>query len=86
MPHHFEKRPPTAKEYLDTYELWSKMLIENAKRIEDSAECRIYINKNIGSAPLEELLARAIDCIYDLTGDSLFRDQAKKSLERRSHD
>ena len=87
MPHHFEKRPPTVKQYTETYELWSKMLIENAKRIEDSSECRIFLNKNTKTAPWDELLIRAVECIYDLTGDELFLKQVTRDInERRKED
>ena len=83
MPHHFEKRPPTVKQYTEAYERWTEQLQENAKRIEDSADARIYLTKNAATAPLQELLIRAVDCIYDLTGDSQFRDQVRKTIEKR---
>lgn len=86
MPHHFEKRPPTVKQYTESYERWTAELRENAKRIEDSSDCRVYLIKNAAKAPMDELLIRAVDCIYDLTGDSQFRRQVIDEIERRKNE
>ena len=83
MPHKFEKRPPTVKQYTEAYKHWSKQLHENAVRIEDSTDARIFLTKNAASAPMETLLIRAVECIYDLTGDSQFRDQVIRDIGRR---
>jgi len=77
---------PTIKEYTDNYVRWSEMLRVNADRIIRSSETRKQIMRHASSAPLDELLKEAVDCIADLTGDTLFRDQVITSLERRAHD
>ena len=86
MPHHFEKRPPTVKQYTEAYERWSEELRQNFQRIEDSSECRKYLVKNADDAPMEDLLIAAVNCIYDLTGDSQFKRQVTEAIERRRHD
>lgn len=85
MPHYFEKRPPTVQQYTRNYQIWTEELRKNAERIADSSECRKYLIKNAESAPMDELLIRAVECIYDLTGDSQFRDQVIRQIERRTH-
>ena len=57
----------------------------NVEVMMDSSECRKYLVKNAESAPMDELLIRAVECIYDLTGDSQFRDQVIRQIERRTH-
>lgn len=86
MPHKFENRPPTIQQYTEAYNRWSKELMNNAERIKDSSECRKYLTKNAHSAPLEDLLIAAVNCIYDLTGDSQFRRQVIEDIERRRND
>lgn len=83
MPHHFEKRPPTIQQYTEAYERWSEELRKNFQRIEDSSECRMYLVKNAKTAPMADLLIAAVNCIYDLTGDSQFRRQVIEDIERR---
>lgn len=75
---------PTIKQYTDNYERWTASLRENARRIEDSTYCRAYLTQNAATAPWDELLKAAVTCIYDLTGDSQFRDQVIKQIERRT--
>lgn len=75
---------PTIKQYTDNYDRWTAQLRENARRIEDSSVCRVYLTKNAATAPWDELLKAAVTCIYDLTGDSQFRDQVIKQIERRT--
>lgn len=84
MPHQFEKRPPTIKQYTAMFELWSEQTRKNAERIKDSSECRKFLIKNSDSAPLQDLILAAVRCIYDLTGDEQFLKQVTKSIERRS--
>ena len=86
MPHKFEKRPPTIQQYTEAYNRWSRESIENFRRIEDSSECRKYLVKNAESAPMDELLIAAVNCIYDLTGDSQFRRQVIEEIERRKNE
>lgn len=75
---------PTIKEYTDNYVRWREMLQRNADRIRRSSETRKAIIRGAESAPLVELLKEAVECIADLTGDTLFRDQVLGGLERRS--
>lgn len=75
---------PTIKQYTENYDRWTAQLRENARRIEDSSVCRVYLTKNTATAPWDELLKAAVTCIYDLTGDSQFRDQVIKQIERRT--
>lgn len=86
MPHNFENRPPTVKQYTEAYNRWSRELMNNAERIKDSSECRKYLTKNARTAQLEDLLIAAVNCIYDLTGDSQFRRQVIEDIERRRND
>ena len=83
MPHKFEKRPPTVKEYTENYKRWSEQLRENARRITESSECRKFLVKNAATAPLEDLLIEAVLCIYDLTGDEQVRKQVISTIEER---
>ena len=85
MPHHFEKRPPTIQQYTEAYERWSEELKKNFQRREDSSECRKYLVKNAKTAPMADLLKAAVNCIYDLTGDSQFRDQVIRDIDERRH-
>ena len=58
-----------------------EMLQNEAKRIADSTEARVWLNKNVGSAPAEECLKVALRCIYDLTGDHAMLSDIKKVNE-----
>ena len=73
----------TAKQYTETYERYTRMLQKNAERIVKSSETRKYLIKNSTEAPLVELLAQAVNCIADLTGDECFRKEVINNLERR---
>lgn len=86
MPHKFDKRPPTIQQYTEAYNRWSRESIENFKRIEASSECRKYLVKNAKDAPMSDLLIAAVNCIYDLTGDSQFRDQVIAEIERKKNE
>jgi hypothetical protein len=55
-----------------------EMLQNEAKRIADSTEARVWLNKNVSSAPAEECLKVALRCIYDLTGDHAMLSDIKK--------
>ena len=74
---------PTIKQYTDNYVRWREMLRQNAERIARSSEVRIRLNKNAESAPLDELLVLAVNCIADLTNDEAFRTQVIEKIERR---
>lgn len=58
-----------------------EILHDEAKRIADSTEARVWLNKNVGSAPAEECLKVALRCIYDLTGDHAMLSDIKKVNE-----
>ena len=75
---------PTIKEYTDNYVRWREMLLQNAERIARSSEVRTALNKDADSAPLDELLIMAVNCIADLTNDEAFRTQVIEKIERRS--
>lgn len=68
----------TATQYTRIYEAHQRMLHDEAKRIADSTEARVWLNKNVGSAPAEECLKVALRCIYDLTGDHAMLSDIKK--------
>ena len=59
---------------------------KNVEIMINSSECRKYLTKNARTAPLEDLLIAAVNCIYDLTGDSQFRRQVIEDIERRRND
>ena len=69
--------------YTKTYALFRNICEDEQKRIKDSSECRKYVLKNIKSADCQTLIKAMANCIYDLTGDSVFRDQVCQELERR---
>ena len=74
---------PTIKEYTDNYVRWREMLLQNAERIARSSDVRSTLNKAADSAPLDELLILAVNCIADLTNDEAFRTQVIEKIERR---
>ena len=69
--------------YTKTYALFRDICEDEQERIKDSSECRKFVLKNIRSADYQTLIKKMANCIYDLTGDSLFRDQIYQELERR---
>ena len=72
--------------YTKTYALFRDICEDEQERIKDSSECRKYVLKNIKSADYQTLIKKMANCIYDLTGDSLFRDQVYQELGRRQHE
>lgn len=72
--------------YTKTYALFRAICEDEQERIKDSSECRKYVLKNIKSADCKTLIKAMAACIYDLTGDSLFRDQVYQELERRQNE
>lgn len=76
----------TAKQYTNSYERYTEMLLRDAERIEQSSETRKYLMKRSADAPLEELLLEAVECISELTGDLILPKQVKRNLERRKHE
>lgn len=57
----------TATQYTRTYDQWIEMLHQEAKRIADSTEARVWLNKN--AAVDRQTVEMALQCIGDLTGD-----------------
>lgn len=57
----------TATQYTRTYEAHQRMLHDEAKRIANSSEARVWLNKN--AAIDKETVEKALSCIGDLTGD-----------------
>ena len=76
---------PTIKEYTDNYVRWREMLLQNAERIARSSDVRSTLNKDADSAPLDELLIMAVNCIANLTSDEAFRIQVIEKIRRRSN-
>ena len=73
----------TTKQYTDNYNRWSEMLRKNSEMLSASSECRKLLTKNIDSADPLDLLQEAVNCIYDLTGDSCFLREVTAGIERR---
>ena len=73
----------TTKQYTETYNTWKRQLMENADRIIKSSECRKTLIKNADTADVLDLLQEAVNCIYDLTGDTVFLKTVTRSIERR---
>lgn len=73
----------STKQYTDTYNTWKRQLMENADRIINSSECRKTLIKNADTADVLDLLQEAVNCIYDLTGDTVFLKTVTRSIERR---
>lgn len=69
----------TANQYTRTYEAHQKILHEDAKRINASADARAFLMKNLQTGDAEELLGVAVVCIADMTGDKTLI----KALRRR---
>lgn len=63
----------TLTQYTRTYEAAQEMLRDEAQRIARSSETRSWLMKNIGKAPEQEVIRRAVECIADLTGDTTLR-------------
>lgn len=63
----------TPTQYTRTYEAHQRVLHDEAKRIARSGETRSWLMKNIGKAPEQEIITRAVECIADLTGDECLR-------------
>lgn len=69
----------TITQYTRTYEAHQRVLQDEAKRIARSSTTRSWLMKNIGTAPDDEVIKRAVECIADLTGDQTLA----KALVRR---
>lgn len=69
-------------QYERTHEAHKRILREESIRIARSSDTRSWLMKNIGEAPEQEVIRRAIECIADLTGDECLRKKAKSKLPR----
>lgn len=67
------------------YSHWSEILKDEQERIKASSEARKVLIKDIETADPWELLETACGCIYDLTGDTIFRDVTKKKIKQRKN-
>ena len=76
----------TATQYTRTYEAAQEMLRDEAQRIARSSETRSWLMKNIGKAPDQEVIKRAVECIADLTGDTTLRKRVDDDLPRVCQD
>ena len=70
----------TATQYTRTYEKHQELLQSEAKRIADSTEARVWLNKS--AAVDRQTVEMALQCIGDLTGDYT----AVKNFGRRTDD
>lgn len=72
--------------YTKTYALFRDICEDEQERIKNSSECRKFVLKNISKADPYEIIKALVTCIYDLTGDSVFRDQVINETERKQHE
>ena len=68
----------TPTQYTRTYEAHQRVLHNEAQRIARSGETRAWLMKNIGKAPEQEVIKRAVECIADLTGDECLRKRVSE--------
>lgn len=73
------------REYTKSLVLFRELNKAEQDRIKNSSECRKFVIKNIASADYQTLIKAMTTCIYDLTGDSVFKDQVYQELERRQN-
>lgn len=73
----------TVKQYNEAYARYQKILRDYNEKIEHSSECRKTLIKNADTADVLDLLQEAVNCIYDLTGDTVFLKTVTRSIERR---
>jgi hypothetical protein len=72
----------TITQYTRTYEAYQRILHDEAKRIAASTTERAYLMKNLKDGDSEELLAVAVSCISNMTGDGTLL----KALGRRQYE
>ena len=76
-------RPELTEEDLrNDYARYQNMLREEAKRIMQSSEARKYIIQNLLTADPYDLLSKACECIYDMTGDTYFERHTREMIEK----
>lgn len=72
----------TATQYTRTHEAHQQILHDEAQRIARSSDTRSWLMKNIGIAPDQEVIKRAVECIADLTGDTVLRKKVKHGTDQ----
>ena len=72
----------TPTQYTRTYEAHQRVLLSEAVRIAKSTDERAYLMKHLADGDAEELLAVAVNCISNMTGDGTLL----KALGRRQHE
>lgn len=75
----------TPEDLIKNYEHYEKLLRDEADRIQRSSETRKLLMKNINTGDPLELLEKACECIYELTGDLIFEDAIKRAIEERKN-
>lgn len=73
----------TPEDLIKNHEHYEKLLRDEADRIRHSSETRKLLMKNIKTGDPLELLEKACECIYELTGDLIFEDSIKRAIEER---
>lgn len=79
------KRELTVEDFKAYYSHWSQIMKEDYNRIKASSEARKLLIKNIEHGDPWELLEIACECIYDLTGDLVFRDSTKTKIQKNKN-
>lgn len=67
----------TPTQYTRLYDKHKAVLHDEAQRIARSSDTRSWLMKNIGIAPDQEVIKRAVECIADLTGDTVLRKKVR---------
>lgn len=67
-------------QYTRTHEAHQRVLHDEAKRIADSTEARVWLNKN--AAVDRQTVEMALQCIGDLTGDYTAIKNFRREHER----
>lgn len=75
----------TPEDLIKNHEHYEKLLRDEADRIRRSSETRKLLMKNIKTGDPLELLEKACECIYELTGDLIFEDAIKRAIEERKN-
>lgn len=73
----------TVEDIAKNLDYYKKALQDEADRIRRSSETRKLLMKNIKTGDPLELLEKACECIYELTGDLIFEDSIKRVIEER---
>lgn len=76
----------SVSQYMRLAEAAQNMLRDEAQRIARSSDTRAWLMKNIGKAPEQEVIKRAVECIADLTGDTTLRKRVDDDLPRVCQD